>query len=114
MDERSLHNNFWALSFSKNCASPVNPLRSWSKRRFRISETICCTEVRSFSQSPKERLEIRRPEFMVLLNRIKRQRSERISVDLHDQAMRRKMRVHPIEREAFFHVKFPIGIFLED
>ena len=39
---------------------------------------------------------------------------QRLAVDFENQAVRFEIRIHPVERETFFDVKFAAGIFVED
>lgn len=54
------------------------------------------------------------PEFVVAVEDIIGNGSERLAIDFHDDAVGREVRIHPIEGQAFLDEKFVVGIFVED
>ena len=50
---------------------------------------------------------------MILLKDLLRQRLQRLAIDLHDDAERRQMRIHPVQREAFFDKEFVVRVLVE-
>ena len=54
------------------------------------------------------------PEFMVALDNFLRQLPNRLAIDLHDDSVGGQIVVHPVEREALFHVECVIRILIKD
>ena len=51
---------------------------------------------------------------MVLLNEFLGKPRQRLAIDLHNQAVRSEIGIHPIQRKAFFEVKLAVGVVVKD
>ena len=61
-----------------------------------------------------EALRILAPVFMVAADHFFGDLRHRVPLDLHDDAVGRQVRVHPVEREGFFDVELMRGVLVED
>ena len=55
-----------------------------------------------------------RPELVIQIHDVLREFQNRVAIDLHDDAERRFVGIHPIEREAFLNVEFVRRAVVED
>ena len=61
-----------------------------------------------------EALGVLAPVFVVATDHVLGDLGNRVPLDLHDDAIGRQVRVHPVEREGFFDVELVRGVLVED